>query len=404
MKIVDIITSDMHQLHGANKVTEKLILGREYFKENGFLLRYVISQDGIINCADYSESQLGLQLETAGYKNKRILIEKLKNLPFYRTAFIQKCILDKEILSNSRVCRFVKSIRQRPDIIIYQDPFTAIYYLKKNGDNTKSIFISRADTDPFEQLFLGRPSLRGTKTETELRNSYRFLVRHVNSVVTICQSSQNYMKRTYGTECPCIINGIEDIPLNDGRKYSSEDHKIHIAIVASIQYRKGQDLALDALAALPGDLKEIIILHIFGGGDGLDKLKRQHDELKLGNSVKLYGPVLDVEKHLPLMDAFLLPSRADTVPIAIIEAMRAGLPIFATRVGEVEGMIAGCGALIEPTIEAVLNLYKKLIYKKYNLEKLGYNSRNKFLEEFQLSSMIKKYSDVMKKISDKSQS
>ena len=67
MKIVDIITSDMHQLHGANKVTEKLILGREYFKENGFLLRYVISQDGIINCADYSESQLGLQLETAGY-------------------------------------------------------------------------------------------------------------------------------------------------------------------------------------------------------------------------------------------------------------------------------------------------------------------------------------------------
>ena len=50
MKIIDIITSDMHQLHGANKVTEKLIMGQKYFKENGFYLRYVFSQDGIIEC------------------------------------------------------------------------------------------------------------------------------------------------------------------------------------------------------------------------------------------------------------------------------------------------------------------------------------------------------------------
>lgn len=404
MKIVDIITSDMHQLHGANKVTEKLIFGREYFKTNGFLLRYVISQDGIINCADYLKSQLGQHLGTAGYKNKRMLIEKLKRLPLYRTVFIQRAIFYKEIKANSKVCRLIKSIEQKPDIIIYQDPFTAIYYLKKTNDNTKSIFISHADTDPFEQFFLGRPSLKGTRTETELRNNYKFLVEHVDSVVTICKSSRNYMKQTYGTECPCILNGIEDIPLDDRRKYSSEDNKIHIAIVASIQYRKGQDLALDALTALPEALRETIVLHIFGGGDGLDKLKRQRDEFYLENNVKIYGPVLDVERYLPFMDAFLLPSRADTVPIAIIEAMRAGLPIFATRVGEVEDMITGCGDLIEPAVESVTRLYQKLIYKEYDFKMLGYNSRNRFLEEFQLSSMINKYSAVMKNISDKSQS
>lgn len=402
MKIVDIITSDMHQLHGANKVTEKLVLGLDCFKAKGFLLRYVISQDGVINCANYSKSKLGIHLDTVNYRRKRILIEKLKRLPFYGTALIQKLILYKEIKSNSKVCKIIKNIEQKPDIIIYQDPFTAIYYLKRTNDTTKSIFISHADTDPFEQLFLGRPSLKGTKTEIKLRNSYKFLVEHVDSVVTICKSSQNYMRKIYGIESACIINGIEDIPSDDSRKYSSEDNKIHIAIVASVQYRKGQDLALDALAVLPVDYRKCVILHIFGGGNGLDRLRHQCNELDLNDSVRLYGPVLDVERHLPSMDVFLLPSRADTVPIAVIEAMRAGLPIFATKVGEVESMITGCGDLIEPTVESISELYQRLIRKEYDFYKLGCNSRKRFLEEFQLSSMINKYSDVIKNICEES--
>ena len=80
MKTVDIITRDMHQLHGANKVTEKLIIGRKYFEDNGFCLRYVISQDGIIECAKYKHSTLGIHLCTHKYQGKRRVIETLKQL------------------------------------------------------------------------------------------------------------------------------------------------------------------------------------------------------------------------------------------------------------------------------------------------------------------------------------
>ena len=206
------------------------------------------------------------------------------------------------------------------------------------------------------------------------------------------------MKDVYGKICPCIINGIEDMIIIAKRKYSDNDSKIHIAIVASIQYRKGQDIAVEALSKLPDDKKKKLIIHIIGGGEGSGRLTEQVKNLDLIDNVILHGPILDVENYLPMMDAFLLPSRADTVPIAIIEAMRAGLPIFATDVGEIPEMISGCGEVIEATVESVQDLYSRIVEERFDLVKLGENSREKYLTEFQLKSMINKYSNVVNEI------
>lgn len=397
MKTIDIITRDMHQLHGANKVTEKLILGKDYFAANGLKLRYIISQDGVIDCNNY-KSNLGKQLNTVHYKRKRRIIELLKKLPVYKTYFIQRIIVKREFEKNKKICQYVDTIDEKPDFIIYQDPFAAIYYLKKTGDLTKSLFISHADTDPLEQLFLGRASLLGTQTETYIREELKKFFDHVGAVVTICTASKNYMKGVYGKICPCIINGIEDMTIIAKRKYSDNDSKIHIAIVASIQYRKGQDIAVEALSKLPDDKKKKLIIHIIGGGEGSGRLTEQVKNLDLIDNVILHGPILDVENYLPMMDAFLLPSRADTVPIAIIEAMRAGLPIFATDVGEIPEMISGCGEVIEATVESVQDLYSRIVEERFDLVKLGENSREKYLTEFQLKSMINKYSNVVNEI------
>jgi glycosyltransferase involved in cell wall biosynthesis len=396
MKTVDIITRDMHQLHGANKVTEKLIIGRKYFEDNGFCLRYVISQDGIIECAKYKHSTLGIHLCTHKYQGKRRVIETLKQLPIYRMLLVQKCIINKEISANDKVYKYFKTIETKPDIIIFQDPYTAIHFFRNTNERIKSIFISHADKDPLEHVLLGRPSIKETKVETELRREFKKLFNYVDEVVTICKSSKKYMKKEYGLDCPCIINGIEEIWYKDTHKYSEEDKKIHIAIVASIQYRKGQDLALKALSNLPKNQREKIVLHIFGGGEGLEKLKKLRERITLSDDVRIYGPVLEIERYLPKMDVFMLPSRADTVPIAIIEAMRAGLPIFASHVGEIPNMVHGCGDFIEATTESIFELYMRLINNEYDLVELGIKARSKFLEEFQLSAMIGKYSDVLK--------
>lgn len=406
MKTVDILTQDMHSVHGANRVTEALIKGREIFEKNQLHLRYVVSQDGIIDCWKYNTSSLGKNLNLKTYKRKRFIIEILKKLFIYKTYFSQKYIVSKYIKNNKKVVDYYFKripsngiiIDKRADIIIFQDPFTAQFYLKETEDFGKSIFISHAESDPLQQLLLNRPAIKNTNYEKKLRNEFTFVINHVDAVITICQTAQKYNKKYFSKDCPCIINGIEDVELKKVDKYSFSDGKIHIAILASVQYRKGQDLAIDALLRLPISERKKIVLDIMGSGPSLKELKEKVEAKELDDNVVFYGNVLDVADKLLFVDAFLLPSRADTVPISILEGMRANLPIFATAVGEIPEMIADCGMLIEPTVDSIEQLYKEIILGKYDFYELGNKSRKKFLKEYNLSVMIQKYADILNEI------
>ena len=394
---VDIVTRDMHQLHGANRVTEKLIKGYDIFKNAGYNLRYVISQDGIINCSQYNESLLGKHLETSAYQNKRRLIEKAKALPLYTSKFVQTKLVEKEIRNNRTTLEYYKKLDVKPDIVIFQDPFTAIYFIQNRVKIAKSIFISHADQDPLEQLLLSRPSLMNSKEELLLRRRLENMFKYVNKVVTICTSSQEYMKKTYGLDTACIINGIEDVEYSSN-KLSKHDGKIHLATVASLQYRKGQDLLIDALSLLDINRRNNIILHFIGNGDYESVLKERVKKNSVDNNIVFHGAVLDVNSLLIQMDGFILSSRADTVPISIIEAMRVGLPVFASGVGEIPNMIKGCGRVISPDVEVIAVLFNDIIDGNIDLLELGNLSRKRYLEKFNLDSMIHNYITVLNSI------
>lgn len=401
MKYVDIITSEMHQIHGANRVTEKLISGKHVFESRGFHLRNLLSQDGILDCQSYTESVLGSKEEERNYQKARSTIEQLKRLPFYKSYLIQKSIQNRAIQKNNKVLQLIDDLEDVADIVIFQDPFAAYKVLRKKKNEIKSsILISHAATDPLEQLLINRPALKETREEQYLRNLLKFVFLNVSAVVTICRSSQEYMKSTYGLNCPCIINGIEDVNARGIKKISEEDHKIHIAIVASVQFRKGQDLALQALSQLNEEKRDRFVLHLVGDGNGMDDIRKMIDDLKLQNNVVLHGLCRDVSKILYQMDIFMLPSRADTVPVAIIEALRAGLPTFATYVGEIPHMLDGCGEVFAPNTEEILKIYHGILDGRYDLAIMSQDSRKKYLREFNLDSMILKYCDVLDRIED----
>ena len=82
------------------------------------------------------------------------------------------------------------------------------------------------------------------------------------------------------------------------------------------------------------------------------------------------------------MHIMILPSRAEGVPIAIIEGLRAGLPIIATDVGEIRSMIDGCGILI--TLD-VKNIKESIIYMLDHKDKVQTYSilaRRRYEEQF----------------------
>lgn len=110
---------------------------------------------------------------------------------------------------------------------------------------------------------------------------------------------------------------------------------------------KGPDLALQALALLPG-----ASLVVTGNGSLAASLRAQAMSLGLGSRVIWAGrqPPEMVARYLAACDALFLPSRSEGEPNAVIEALACGRPVAAARVGAVAELVAEGvgGALARP--------------------------------------------------------
>jgi glycosyltransferase involved in cell wall biosynthesis len=70
--------------------------------------------------------------------------------------------------------------------------------------------------------------------------------------------------------------------------------------------------------------------------------------------VSFRGFVGDVPGFLRELDLFCLPSRREALPLALLEAMAAGLPCVATDVGDVRTAVADAALLVPPDDERAL--------------------------------------------------
>lgn len=93
-------------------------------------------------------------------------------------------------------------------------------------------------------------------------------------------------------------------------------------------------------------------LVIMGEGAERQALTLHIDRLALGPSVLLPGFVPRPQRYLPLLGAYVLSSTSEGMPISILEAMAAGLPIVSTAVGEVPRMLEdGRAGLLVPPVD-----------------------------------------------------
>lgn len=123
----------------------------------------------------------------------------------------------------------------------------------------------------------------------------------------------------------------------------SSDGPIRILTVARLVEQKGYEYAIRAIASLrtltSRDLKYTIIGAGDGGGNLEDSLKCLVDELEIADTVSFAGPQPQhiVRDYISKANIFLLPSVTtadgyqEGIPVALMEAMAAGLPVVTTR-------------------------------------------------------------------------
>ncbi len=106
---------------------------------------------------------------------------------------------------------------------------------------------------------------------------------------------------------------------------------------------KGTDVLIDACARA----KSRIELQIYGTGEWLEPMRAR--AARLGLEVTFHGEIADAREAIDALDGFVLPSRAENLPISLLEAMASAVPVIATRVGGVPELVEdGVNGLVVP--------------------------------------------------------
>ena len=137
------------------------------------------------------------------------------------------------------------------------------------------------------------------------------------------------------SKCTYIANGVA-LPLK--AKEFSTTGPITIGTVAAIRKEKNipRLVRAFAIASQQADLRLIIV----GDGPELSTVKLLVNELNLDSKVTFTGYQKKPTELLEQFDLFALSSDTEQLPIAMLEAMAAGLPIVATEVGDVPSIFA----------------------------------------------------------------
>jgi glycosyltransferase involved in cell wall biosynthesis len=85
-----------------------------------------------------------------------------------------------------------------------------------------------------------------------------------------------------------------------------------------------------------------------GDGRERDRLRRQASALRIAERITWHGLLPKAGALLKAFDVFVLSSRTEGTPIALLEAMHAGVPIVATRVGGVPDVVSDAEAILVP--------------------------------------------------------
>lgn len=193
--------------------------------------------------------------------------------------------------------------------------------------------------------------LTGTPVVASLHNlgshSWRFLEsvvlrfftnRHIAVGWTLAKSHQTFINR-YPIDV--IQNPVEPISslseierLNVRTGITTDSSRLLLISVGRLDESKGYGDLLDAVDELRRTHSQVLLV-IVGTGNFLHAITAKIKSLKLDDHVRLLGLRSDVPSLLAASDIYVSASHSEGLPVSVLEAMAAGLPVVATNVGDI---------------------------------------------------------------------
>lgn len=144
-----------------------------------------------------------------------------------------------------------------------------------------------------------------------------------------------------------VPNGVAPSPVCEGASDGAPERAPEtVGCVSVLDPVKGLDVFVRAAALLAAERPATRFI-IFGEGPQRQALEALVNELRLGDRLELAGHVPQ-RLAFASLDVFALPSHMENSPMALLEAMEAGVPAVATRVGGIPEITGEDGGTLVP--------------------------------------------------------
>jgi glycosyltransferase involved in cell wall biosynthesis len=212
-----------------------------------------------------------------------------------------------------------------------------------------------------------------------------------SKIICVCESDRQLAiksKVAAKHRLVTIHNGIETI---DAPIANPAIDPLQLIMVARFtKKQKDHHTLMQAIKVIKEQIKADIKVVLVGTGPDWEEAKQTAKDLSILANVEFVGDRLDVPDLLAQSQVFVLSTHYEGFPISVLEAMRAGLPVIATKVNGVsEQVVDGVTGLLVPHLDvySLVSAIVTLMDNPVMRESMGAEGAKKLAQQFSLDRM-----------------
>jgi len=235
------------------------------------------------------------------------------------------------------------------------------------------------------------------------------VLRHFDMVVGVSEEIRSELRRHMSPDrIRSVGNGVDirkytrTMDNGEAKKRLGIGSKYVIGFVGRLSPEKGIDYLLRAVSGLVKEGLDVSAL-IVGDGELAAALKQEANRLQITDRVTFTGNRSDTPLLYSAMDVFVLPSQQEAFPMVLLEAMACGVPIVATRVGDVAEIVEpGVSGLLVDTRDAAAlqSAMARIMSDEALARRMSAAAEARAVDRFSSSAMAKQYLAIYERITD----
>jgi len=232
------------------------------------------------------------------------------------------------------------------------------------------------------------------------RRYVRFVLNRLDRLLVLSNEWRRFYADLYPPERIVVVPNPVVLPTPADRRVAGAPV---ILTMGRLSEHKG---TYDILQAIPMVLAEFPETQFWFGGDGeLDAVRQRIADQPWASKVRLLGWVDGAEKETALRraSALLLPSYAEGLPMALLEAMAYGVPVVTTPVGGIPQVVAHgrTGLLVTPgDVIGIADAIHILLRDPEHAASLGDAARRLVAERYEVHRVTGQLADIYKELTD----